>query len=261
MPHHPYNVNDALSVWRPREKPKREVAENFDHYHDEKGRFTTKDGAATPRGADGPHPKDSRGKNKSVFIAQTQSDSVLPSSEPGLTEIEPGPLTFTKLLRHYPSLDDYPTVPTPGKTTVFRFIGNKVAENEKTFGNACTIRLSFALNRAGLLITKAGLPILFEKRLVSSGADKMWYIYTVAALDAYLRKNLNTKRRVLPPKRGWQKELQGQFGIIEFEARPGEMGNATGHFTLYDGITNVDGIHHDYWAQSKHIYFWSLPYE
>ncbi len=37
--------------------------------------------------------------------------------------------------------------------------------------------------------------------------------------------------------------------------------HATGHFTLYDGFTNIDGIHHDYWAQSKHIYFWKLPYD
>jgi hypothetical protein len=103
--------------------------------------------------------------------------------------------------------------------------------------------------------------MLFDKGLVSSGADKMWYIPTVAALDAYIRKNIGAPTKVLTPKLDWQKDLRGLFGIIEFEGRPGAMGNATGHFTLYDGITNIDGPHHDYWAQSKHIYFWSLPFD
>jgi hypothetical protein len=167
MPHHPYNVNDALSVWRPREKPKREVAENFDPYHDEKGRFTTKDGAATPRGADGPSPKDSRGKNKSVFIAQAQVNPAPTPAPQALTRVDHGLLTFDKLRTHYPSPNDYPRIPTDGLTTIWDLILGKVKENEKEFGNSCTVRVSYALNRSGLPIPFfEGLSIIWSRRNV-----------------------------------------------------------------------------------------------
>ena len=34
--------------------------------------------------------------------------------------------------------------------------------------------------------------------------------------------------------------------------------NATGHFTLFDGVTNVDGPDHDYSSLASRIYFWRL---
>jgi hypothetical protein len=109
MRHHPYNVNDALSVWRPREIREREAAENFDPYHDEKGRFTTEDGAATPRGADSSHPKSWQDKNKTVFIGQTQVNPAPTPTPQALTRVDHGPLTFEKLRTHFPTVENYPT--------------------------------------------------------------------------------------------------------------------------------------------------------
>jgi hypothetical protein len=139
--------------------------------------------------------------------------------------------------------------------SIWDLIGGKVALNgndlkDLDYKNTCAVRVSYALNRSGLTIP-------YMEGLVSSGADKMWYIYSVKALHAFLsqKKYLGSPIPVIPLP-SWRLSLQHQHGIIEFDVPVG-FNDATGHMTLFDGHEPVDG--HDYTEVSRTIYFWPLP--
>ena len=109
------------------------------------------------------------------------------------------------------------------------YIGGKVKVNidNGTFENGCAIRMSYAINYAGLEIKNS------DDISVVSGDDKKWYIYRVKDLKTFIDSNFSDKETVKKLK-----DLDGKKGIIIFENC--NFSNATGHADLFDG-TNVLG--------------------
>ena len=196
---------------------------NFNPNHDKLGRFAT---------------SDSHGGSKNVLIAQTQ--------------LFPRPLNFIDLLHDYPTPQKYPIDVDPaGNPTIWDLIGGEVASmrNNPAYRNTCAVRLSYALNRSGW-------PIPRSAGYTLSGSDQMRYLVRVKDMDKYLTSQLGSPQGFDPAD--WQARLAGQTGIIEYEPKPHVWSNATGHFSLFDGVTNVDGPDHNYTSLASRIYFWRL---
>lgn len=129
---------------------------------------------------------------------------------------------------------------------VYEKIGGKVYQNylanPETYANSCSLRMSYALNRAGVPIphiTGTG-----------SGADGMWYFYRVADLGKYLNRTYG-----LPDLNGHSRsDFNGVHGIIQFDVTI--WTNAPGHFTTWDGSQVGHG---DYFKESDDVHLWILP--
>lgn len=136
-------------------------------------------------------------------------------------------LTFTTLSSNFAKVKDL------NVQEVGNLIGGHVKLNidNKTFENACAIRLSYAFNYSGITVPKSGYGE------TSSGADKKWYIYRVADIIKFVKAKIGGT----PMKGKTAADFKGHKGVIIFT----DCGwsDATGHVDLYDG-TNVLG--HDY---------------
>ena len=119
-------------------------------------------------------------------------------------------------------------------------IGGKVKvninlpEGQGRFENACPIRMSFVLNRTGFPIRRDG------RYLSVSGADKMWYMYRVNHMMSYLKDvfgepDKEVKRLPL------SSDFSGMKGILVVKG--GGWGDASGHVTLWNGVTCSDSCH------------------
>ena len=139
---------------------------------------------------------------------------------------------YSKLSQYFSEVKDL-SVAEVGKK-----IGGKVGLNIKngTFQNACAIRMSYAFNKSGKLISK-------NDGAVSSGEDKKWYLYRVKDFINFLKANYTDSEKVTDISK-----LQGKKGVIVFE----DCGwsDATGHVDLYDG-NQVEGS--DYSDKAKSI--------
>lgn len=116
-------------------------------------------------------------------------------------------------------------------------IGGHVKHNidTGTFTNACPMRMSYALNYNGFVIS-------FAKDKTSSGADHKWYYYRVADLKQLLFDLFGE-----PDLRGTErKTFIGKKGIMYFDVEG--WNDATGHITLWDGNDCAD-----------HCYFTFIP--
>ena len=133
---------------------------------------------------------------------------------------------------------------------VGKFIGGKVGQNiaSGAFPNACAIRLSYALNHAGI-----GLALAAGKHV--SAADGSQYLFRVADMHAFLRSRFG------PPDVSSSgpstRAFEGKRGIILFEVRG--WSDATGHVTLWDGMSIKDCSDHCYFANASHVHLWMLP--
>lgn len=130
-----------------------------------------------------------------------------------------------------------------------------MASNNKagTFTNSCTVRLSYALNQSGCQIP-------YVKGKTVSGADGDWYFFRVADLSSFLQGEWGDPEVL--SRDNWKVALAGQSGIIQYEIR---WQNATGHLSLWNGATNVDGPAYDYsdpatreYAVFSGMRFWPL---
>ena len=120
-------------------------------------------------------------------------------------------------------------------------IGGKVGLNIKngTFQNACAIRMSYAFNKSGKLISKTD-------GAVSSGKDKNWYLYRVADFINFLKSNYT--------------DIEEETDISKFEGKKGVIvfkdcgwSDATGHVDLYDG-NQVEGSDYSNKAKSMILF-------
>lgn len=147
------------------------------------------------------------------------------------------PPNFSALWKNYPTPANYPTaVDPPGKTSVWDLVGGKVAQNgnNKTFSNSCAIRLSYALNQSGCEIP-------YAKGKTVSGDDGNWYFFRLADLSAFLQSQWGAPQTLGTDN--WKSALANQTGIIAYQV---QWADATGHLSLWNGQTNVDGPAHDY---------------
>lgn len=157
-----------------------------------------------------------------------------------------GLLEYTNLQGNYPNYDVYPTAIT-APSSIWKFIGGKVQLNGEagTFTNSCAIRMSHALNASGVEISSSS-------GAVSSGKNppKWWYLYRVENMKSFLQTRFGA------PTVFTSAEFKENCrkGIVVFEI---QFANATGHVTLWDGSTTIDGSDNDI-DLSRRILFWEL---
>ena len=125
---------------------------------------------------------------------------------------------------------------------VGNIIGGKVEVNinNNIFNNACALRMSYALNRAGITI-----PRNESRWKTSSGADKNWYIYRVDDMVRFLNDRFG--------KADLTKGVEHQKGVLFFNVSG--WNDATGHVTLWNGVTCADKC---YFHQSSGVQLWIL---
>ena len=118
---------------------------------------------------------------------------------------------------------------------VGELIGGKVKLNidAGTFVNACPIRMSYVLNKTGIMIPRgAGYA-------VSSGEDKNWYIYRVTDMMNFLYRTLgDPDHSVINPR---EVDFFGMKGILVVKGHG--WVDAVGHVTLWDGTVCSDSCH------------------
>jgi hypothetical protein len=100
----------------------------------------------------------------------------------------------------------------------------------KGFTNACSIRLSYVLNRSGVHISRS---TLWE---TVTGGDHANYIYRLAGIRAFLSHTFG--RPDIHKGLGAQKsDFSGKQGIIVFDLN---FSDASGHATLWSGDDAAD---------------------
>ena len=141
-------------------------------------------------------------------------------------------------------------------------------KNPLSWANTCAGRMSYALNHSGLDLDKAPKAGSFQ------GKDGKNYWFRVADLKKYLKSrfkagdveyslktlSLNVtqdifNKRVSEVKTNLLEKINGKHGIIVFEVAG--WGDASGHFTLWDGNNLVyvgEGDHDN--PVSPEYYFW-----
>ncbi|MDR3214587.1 MAG: type VI secretion system amidase effector protein Tae4 [Azoarcus sp.] len=127
---------------------------------------------------------------------------------------------------------------------VGRIIGGKVKLNidQRTFPNACPIRMSYVLNHTGFPVNKNLVPLDGDGRLqVSSGADSLWYIFRVKALRSYLQTVFGDPDIELQTPPIVASALPGEKGIVIITGSGWD--DAAGHATLFDGSSCSDICH------------------
>jgi len=144
---------------------------------------------------------------------------------------------------------NYPDAPAE---TVKRQIGGHV--NADWITNTCAIRLSRALNYAGVLI-----PSHFPRLHVVSGYDHRWYAYRMQELKRWVEHTFGHPNIV--EKGGGttsRSALAGHQGIIAFDIH---FSDASGHIDLWDGNDFYESIYatSDYFARATKIFLWEAP--
>lgn len=149
----------------------------------------------------------------------------------------------------------YPAQPA---AVVFKQIGGKVEFNYsiRVFENACATRVSRALNYSGEghkipRYRAVGPNGKFEVQ-VSSGANKLWYIFRVKILKKYLTERYGAPDVYEPVQH--REKLQGRRGIIIYEVSG--WSDATGHADLWDGTKCV---YQGYGNVANTVLFWEAP--
>lgn len=114
-------------------------------------------------------------------------------------------------------------------------IGGHVQMNidSGVFQNACPIRMSYVLNKCGILVP-AG-----KKYAVVSGKDRKQYMYRVNDMIRYLEEIFGKPDVTMKsPKNS---DFKGKKGIIVFLGSG--WSNARGHVTLWNGAICSDACH------------------
>jgi len=156
---------------------------------------------------------------------------------------------YSELLQHF-------NVVKGDVSHVGAIVGGRVKLNidNGDFKNACAIRISYALN-------KAGITIPYRAGETSSGEDKAWYLYRVNALIEFLIKKLESLKPLLQQRheRNWQIKK----GLFCLESVAG--GDASGHFTLWDVVEKectdkcyFSDNHNNSNVSTQSVEFWEL---
>lgn len=125
---------------------------------------------------------------------------------------------------------------------VVKKIGGKVEEEIQgiTANDVCAIRMSYALNQAGVLITKND-----SHWKTLAGADKNLYIYRAGDMAKFLHERFG--------KADLATDFADKKGILLFNITGSD--NASGHVTLWNGKTDIDRV---YFAKSTGARLWIL---
>lgn len=120
---------------------------------------------------------------------------------------------------------------------VGKLIGGNVQRNidnpKGGFENACTIRLSYVLNKTGFPVRKS------PQFAMVSGADRQQYIYRVGDMLRYLEQRLGRADKIVTSPK--PSDFTGMKGILVVKGAG--WGNAGGHATLWDGSQCADRCH------------------
>lgn len=150
--------------------------------------------------------------------------------------------TYDKLIAAYPNLP---------LAEVKALIGARV--DADWIDNACTLRVSRALN-----YSEAKVPFIKDaegKQQTLKGADGRWYIFRVRILKGYLGDAYGKADVTAAGKAGQGVKVDPFLhvrGIIGMKVSG--WTNATGHFTLWDGSTCVDGT--NYLPDASEAWLW-----
>ncbi len=140
------------------------------------------------------------------------------------------------------------------------FYNQQIAAHPTIAVNACALRLSRALNYSG--VTIPNIP-----GVTYSGSDGKYYFLSAAKLYNFMNKTFSTSLTFTqaqggPGGQNFEGLVGGHKGIyIMLAADPGKFG-ATGHATLYNGVTCIGGLNHCYFTAAggvSRIKFWVLP--
>ena len=150
---------------------------------------------------------------------------------------------FDELVVHYPA--------RLSAEEVKRQIGGDV--NADHLKNTCVIRVSQALN-----YTNHPIPPDTPKFRTKYGSDKKWYGLRVDEFWDYLLKHYGkptvyvrkgkANGNIIPIAK-----FSGTRGIIGFRAK---FSDATGHFTLWDGASLLQGGEYDYFGNATEAGLW-----
>lgn len=111
--------------------------------------------------------------------------------------------------------------------------------------NACTVRLSHMLNKAGHTLPRV------SKQTVSGG-NKDQYFYRVADIEVYLRETFGDPDVAIEDGSGNSFDLPDRPGIVLMDY---PNNGFTGHTTVWNGAGTVDGAN----IGGYRVLFWDLP--
>lgn len=111
--------------------------------------------------------------------------------------------------------------------------------------NACTVRLSHMLNKAGHKVPR-------DRPRTVSGGNKDQYYYRVADLEAYLVATFGEPDVAILDGNGNQFDLPITPGIVLMDFPNSSF---TGHVTIWNGAGTVDGAN----IGGYRVLFWDLP--
>lgn len=111
--------------------------------------------------------------------------------------------------------------------------------------NACTVRLSHMLNKAGHKIPRNGNKTV-------SGGNKDQYYYRVADLETYLSDAFGEPAVAITDGSANSFDLPNTPGIVLMDF---PNGSYTGHVTIWNGAGTVDGAN----IGGYRVLFWNLP--
>jgi len=154
---------------------------------------------------------------------------------------------FDLLSREFP---DYWNYPQP--EMVKKLVGGGVAAKDIT--NTCTIRLSHAMNAAGVPV-----PAFWEGITNRKGNNKKFYIIRVKNFRTWMEHTFGQPDFNFVKKPGTafdRKQIQGRKGVIAFDIG---FKDATGHFDLWyvDKFSHERDAGKDYFTLADRISLWS----
>ena len=133
-----------------------------------------------------------------------------------------------------------------GEIGGFVEINGNLPLDQGRWTNACTVRLSHMLNKAGHKIPRA------KGNKTVSGGNKDQYYYRVLDIEEYLKETFG------PPLLNLD---DGSANSFDLPPRPGIVlmdfpdGSYTGHVTVWNGAGTVDGAN----IGGYRVLFWELP--
>jgi hypothetical protein len=154
------------------------------------------------------------------------------------------------------ALDIYDPADAPGK--VARVIGGMIAHNilhvpeKERWENTCAVRMSYILNRSGVLIPGRGSSTV-------SGRDGRRYFYRVSDLIGFLKERWGRPDLMLRFPPPTELRLSVERGIILFEVAG--WNTARGHATLWSGRRCYDDCYFDAGSgpvRTPRAHFWRL---
>ena len=133
-----------------------------------------------------------------------------------------------------------------GEIGGFVEINGNLPLDQGRWTNACTVRLSHMLNKAGHKIPRA------KENKTVSGGNKDQYYYRVLDMEEYLTEAFGPAEINID---------DGTANSFDLPARPGIVlmdfpdGSYTGHVTVWNGAGTVDGAN----IGGYRVLFWELP--